>query len=429
MKKITKKRVLSFLLVAAFLIQFLPIVVFATPEEGIRVFATTFQDIVPWSGTVDIQVNVTIDPSAMPAADGTGWAAVEYWMMFDPSIFTLVSPPSVLDMAMAGVNLLVQPNPIAPPPNLIAGEQYVYVLAVPLVPGNSLGIITKTYTFQVNTDALPNPLPEALYIRLYLNQAVSNLSILSAMPTRPTDYARIPIVADPLVIFDLQGGTGTFPLVQTVTFGSIATRPTPDPTREGYEFAGWWTDWIGGMQFDFETPIMWDIMLYARWTALPTSIARFHDDNGILLAELPIVDGRIEGQIPTPATRYGRLGTPGQVFMGWFTDQNPTHYVRAADRAEAFDITQAIAPAMLTGGVLSLYGSWLSFGDVNGNGEVNISDLILLQRFLLRDITANEIVLRTADVNVDGMVNMADLIWLQRHLLREPGVILGVPAP
>ena len=130
--------------------------------------------------------------------------------------------------------------------------------------------------------------------------------------------------------------------------------------------------------------------------------------------------------IPIPATRYGRVGVPGQVFMGWFTEPNPSHYINNPNRAVAFDFTQPITEAMLTGGVLNLYGSWLQFGDVNGDGRIDTIDLLLLQR-RIGQMPVN-IIEETADVNVDGRVDVTDFEMLQQFLAFQP-VILGVPQP
>ena len=160
-------------------------------------------------------------------------------------------------------------------------------------------------------------------------------------------------------------------------------------------------------------------------------IARFHFDGRVV--ELPIVDGRIEGQIPTPATRYGRIGTPGQVFMGWFTVANPVHTVNAPNRATAFDLDTEITAAMLvTDGqgrsVFNLHGSWLSFGDVNGDGRVDIRDFNVLQAFFSGLLEVDDIIMKTADVNADGRVLINDLAMLQGFFVGLP-VILGIPEP
>ena len=156
-----------------------------------------------------------------------------------------------------------------------------------------------------------------------------------------------------------------------------------------------------------------------------TGIVRFHFD-GIIVG-IPVTLGqRIPHHlIPIPQTRYGFLRTPGHHFMGWFTQQNPIHNVDSPNRTTPFDLNQTLTAAHFTNGVLNLHGSWLQYGDVNGDGAINMGDLIMLQRFLLRAITETQIVIEVADVNVDGAINMADLILLQRFLLREQ-VIIGL---
>ena len=68
------------------------------------------------------------------------------------------------------------------------------------------------------------------------------------------------------VTFDLnyEGATGT-PESQTINKGEKAREPE-DPTRDGFNFEGWYTKAEGGEKFDFETtPIDADITLYAIW--------------------------------------------------------------------------------------------------------------------------------------------------------------------
>ena len=53
-------------------------------------------------------------------------------------------------------------------------------------------------------------------------------------------------------------------------------------------------------------------------------------------------------------------------------------------------------------------------GDVNDDGEVNLKDTIMLERFLATgwDVQINE---SNADVNADGAVNLKDSVLLKRH--------------
>ena len=158
---------------------------------------------------------------------------------------------------------------------------------------------------------------------------------------------------------------------------------------------------------------------------------RFHFDG--IYVDVPITLGEPihPSLIPIPATRYGRPDTPGQAFMGWFTISAPDFRIIIAPehRPVAFDLRSPITEAMIgNDGMFHLYGSWLQYGDVDGDGRVSMMDFNRFQRFMLGAIDYDEIIPQTADVNVDGRVNAVDLNMLQRFMLGEL-VILGVPEP
>ena len=132
--------------------------------------------------------------------------------------------------------------------------------------------------------------------------------------------------------------------------------------------------------FDFDRGRYFNVFA----TYAPEVTVRFHFDDTHV--DVPVLIGqRINPSlIPIPATRYGRPESPGQAFMGWFTVPNPVHRIHAANRATAFNLNASIVAGMLdNNGVLNLYGSWLQFGDVNGDGRVFMDDHTLLQAFFL----------------------------------------------
>lgn len=65
------------------------------------------------------------------------------------------------------------------------------------------------------------------------------------------------------VKFDTQGGSSIND--QTPASGSAVAKPA-DPTREGYTFAGWYTDAACTKAYDFATAVTSDMTLYAKWT-------------------------------------------------------------------------------------------------------------------------------------------------------------------
>ena len=65
------------------------------------------------------------------------------------------------------------------------------------------------------------------------------------------------------VKFDVKGGSPVDG--QTPASGSTVTKPA-DPTREGYTFAGWYTDEACTEAYDFSAAVVADMTLYAKWT-------------------------------------------------------------------------------------------------------------------------------------------------------------------
>lgn len=68
------------------------------------------------------------------------------------------------------------------------------------------------------------------------------------------------------VTFDVAGGSAV--ANQTVVNGQAATEPAA-PTREGFEFLGWYVDSAFTSMFSFEAPITADTTVYARWNEIP----------------------------------------------------------------------------------------------------------------------------------------------------------------
>ena len=67
------------------------------------------------------------------------------------------------------------------------------------------------------------------------------------------------------VTFDMNGH-GTAPDNQTVREGGKASVPDPDPAAEGWTFVGWYADANFDTVFDFNTAIVADTTIYAKWT-------------------------------------------------------------------------------------------------------------------------------------------------------------------
>ena len=67
------------------------------------------------------------------------------------------------------------------------------------------------------------------------------------------------------------------------------------------------------------------------------------------------------------------------------------------------------------------------YGDFDGNGKVDITDLTLLSLYLLNDMTFNSSQKKAADVNGNGDLNLADLAHLKQYIMKD-AVHLGPEA-
>lgn len=79
---------------------------------------------------------------------------------------------------------------------------------------------------------------------------------------------------DPVTTFTVSFRTngGTAVEQQTIVEGGTAEKPA-DPTREGYEFTGWYLDPECTEPFDFTTPVQENTTLYAGWEQVKEPVA------------------------------------------------------------------------------------------------------------------------------------------------------------
>ena len=118
----------------------------------------------------------------------------------------------------------------------------------------------------------------------------------------------IPVVTY-TVTFDVNGGTSV--ASQNVNAGEKATEPIPAPTKEGFTFDGWYEDATLNTKFDFNTQIVSEITLYAKW--IENKYTLTFDANGGSGTMAPITD--LTGEYTLPAN--GFTAPSGKQFKGW----------------------------------------------------------------------------------------------------------------
>ena len=138
------------------------------------------------------------------------------------------------------------------------------------------------------------------------------------------------------VTFETFGGTDIAP--QSVEFGKTATKPT-DPTKDGYIFAGWYTDSGLTAIFSFGEAVAKSITLFAKWidASVPTFTVTFEADGGCSVDSQTVEPGK-NATKPADPTR------DGLVFAGWYTD---------VDCTTVFDFDEPITKHII------LYAKWI----------------------------------------------------------------------
>ena len=92
---------------------------------------------------------------------------------------------------------------------------------------------------------------------------------------------QVPLYKENTITFDANGGVLADEATQTVyTLGTV-TEPA-DPTRAGYKFAGWTLD---GAAYNFDTPVVGDITLVAKYTTVKNTYTVTFNANGGVLAD------------------------------------------------------------------------------------------------------------------------------------------------
>lgn len=128
------------------------------------------------------------------------------------------------------------------------------------------------------------------------------------------------------VTFDLNGGDGVAPTTQKVEKHKTATS-VADPSRQYYNFDGWYTAKEGGERYDWSQPVTSDTTLYAHWSLKPlTYTVRYLDadnNNNQLAADKTVT---------SPALNYQQVVSESALAItGYHPDANSKSVVLGYD--------------------------------------------------------------------------------------------------
>lgn len=157
------------------------------------------------------------------------------------------------------------------------------------------------------------------------------------------------------------GVEGTADTVVKVTDGDKASKPA-DPTRDGYEFAGWFSDEALTRAYDFSSAVTGDVTLYAKWNANKSDDTKPGTNPETKTWKVTFVDGidstddpRVEVKDGEAVAKPADPTLDGWKFVGWYTALNDDGTVE-----NEYDFSQPVK------GDLTLYAGWVPAGSSDG---------------------------------------------------------------
>ena len=129
------------------------------------------------------------------------------------------------------------------------------------------------------------------------------------------------------VSFDADGGTPV-PQTQTVKEGEKASKPSPDPAKEGFTFDGWFS---GSAEWNFDAAVISDMTLKAKWTEKAYKVT-FNSNDGSTVQEQTVTHG---GKVTEPE----EPNKDGFTFVAWFKEATLTNEWKFDSDVVTADIT------------------------------------------------------------------------------------------
>lgn len=214
------------------------------------------------------------------------------------------------------------------------------------------------------------------------------------------------------VKFSLNGGTGGNAKTLTVEEGKTASKPSKDPTKSGYTFAGWY---LNGKAYNFSTPVTKDITLTAQWTEIPKKkyVVNFHTNTGSFCDLVNVTEGST-AKVPSGCTPGTKVGYTNIGWAGSLTATSSTFTPGSTKVTKDLDLypiyskkTFDVTAELISDGTTDS-GYYLYINDKKGETIESIS-ITFTSRGKTRTVTAKNEGTRWSVNNVDIWNNASSI--------------------
>ena len=202
-----------------------------------------------------------------------------------------------------------------------------------------------------------------------------------------------------LITFNANGGTSE--MRQKVVSSDNKYGVLPSAEKIGYEFGGWYLDEAFTKQITEDTivKITKNQEIYAKWTQKKYTVTFEVNGGTVDMNTKKVVAGKVYGVLPEAEKN-------GFEFAGWFTE--------SGKEITSDSIVELTADTVL-------YAKWRLRGDVDADGDVDVADVVLLQRWLLAGSTTTLNDWQAGDLCEDGRIDVFDLCLIKQLLIERNG--------
>jgi len=147
------------------------------------------------------------------------------------------------------------------------------------------------------------------------SQNTQMLNLLKSGTLIKPEYTEPPAIVNYTVSLNANGGSSP---IDSMSIASNSTyNGLPTPSREGYSFAGWYTDANGGSQVSDGNALVSNSnhTLYAHWNANTYTVSFDQNDGSGITSSKTVVFNNTYGELASPSRT-------GYTLAGWYTSSN-----------------------------------------------------------------------------------------------------------